>query len=83
MFIQFANLYDAAYGFLIIDSASKGIAGIGWIDDNASDINNLDSLMNQALLRIFWMDFEKLAHVALRERNPKLLLGYNTCDLST
>ena len=54
---------------LVSNVTAQCIAGIGWIGDDATLIQNLNGLMYQALLGIFWMNIERTDVTPLRCTN--------------
>ncbi|MCY1184408.1 hypothetical protein D9M73_250990 [compost metagenome] len=56
---QSANAFDRP---LVADQATQGVGRIGGIDDHPTRLDDLHGLFDQAWLRIFRMNLEKLTH---------------------
>ena len=60
--VQFADTLDALHRRFITDVTAKGVAGVGWINNQATLINNRYRLLDQSHLRVIGMNFEVLRH---------------------
>ena len=69
--IQASDLPDSVHGGFIAYLATQCVAGICWITDHATLIEDFDRLPEQAHLRIVRVNLKKLCHIefcaAMRE----------------
>ncbi|MCY1425346.1 hypothetical protein D9M71_411330 [compost metagenome] len=69
--VQLAQAANPFNGVLVADLATHGVGGVCWIDHHAALANDFDGLFDQARLRVFRMNLEKLTHVLFLFRLPR------------
>ncbi|MNT77648.1 hypothetical protein D3C71_1644060 [compost metagenome] len=60
--VQLTDTADAFHGRLVFQFATQRVAGIGRIDDHPTFTQHIHRLVDQARLRVIWMDIKKLTH---------------------
>lgn len=61
-FIQVAQAPDLLHRRLVSDRATKGIAGVGRVNEEAAGVEHFRGLADQARLGVVRMDREALGH---------------------
>ena len=82
--VDAADAAQALDRMLVVEMAHQRVAGIGRQGDDAAGMDDLRGLLDQAQLRIVWMQLEKLAHGGKRKRRqPKAAVVLLTSGLRT
>ncbi|MCY1414021.1 hypothetical protein D9M71_294600 [compost metagenome] len=63
LFIQLPQTPNALHGYLVADLATYGVGRVRGINHHPALADDLDCLFDQARLRVFRMNLEKLTHI--------------------
>ncbi|MNO97934.1 hypothetical protein D3C76_896610 [compost metagenome] len=70
--VQLSQATDPLHGVFVTNLATQRVGGIGGIDHHPALADDLDRLFDQARLRVFRMNLEKLTHILFLVRRPRL-----------